>query len=161
MFEILFKYPREAFARGRIVLLGSWPHWVLWLSIVAAAVVLGWVLRRRLPSADPSMRRGRAFVIWAMQSALAALLLVLLWQPVILITQLKAQQDIVAVLVDDSRSMTIAENGSTRLDEAVKALQGGVLAGLQKKFQTRVYRLDGRLTRITDLNELKPGAPAT
>src|SRR5215471_14712756 len=115
MFEILFKYPREAFARGRIVLLGSWPQWVLWLSIVAAAALLAWLLRRRLASADPSMRGGRAVVIWAMQSALAALVLVLLWQPVILITQLKAQQDIVAVLVDDSRSMTIAENGSTRL----------------------------------------------
>jgi uncharacterized membrane protein len=161
VFQLLFKYPREVFAKGRLVLLGPLPTWTLWLLILAAAFVLGLLIRSRLPTATPFVRRWRAGAIWLLQSALAALLLVVLWQPVILITQLKPQQDIIAVLVDDSRSMTIAENGSTRLDQAVKALQNGVLAGLQKKFQTRVYRLDNKLTRITDLKELQPGAPST
>ena len=161
MFEFLFKYPREVFAKGRLVLLGPWPTWALWLSILAAAIVLGLIIRSRLQTATPLVRRWRAGAIWLLQSALAALVLLLLWQPVILITRLKPQQDIIAVLIDDSRSMTIAENGSTRLDQAVKALENGALAGLQKKFQTHVYRLDSRLTRITDLKELQPGAPAT
>src|SRR5258706_1253412 len=161
MFELLFKYPREVFAKGRLALLGPWPTWALWLSILAITIVLGLIIRSRLQTATPFVRRWRAGAIWRLQSALAALLLILLWQPVILITRLKPQQDIIAVLIDDSRSMTIAENGSTRLDQAVKALENGALAGLQKKFQTHVYRLDSRLTRITDLKELQPGAPAT
>jgi uncharacterized membrane protein len=159
--EFLFKYPREVFARGRLVLLGPLPTWALALSILAAAAILGLLIRSRLPSAAPLLRRWRAGAIWLLQSALVAVLLVLLWQPVILITQLTPQQDIIAVLVDDSRSMTMAENGSTRLDQAVKALQNGALAGLQKKFQTHLYRLDSQLTRIADLKELQPGAPAT
>jgi len=116
MFELLFKYPREVFAKGRLVLLGPWPTWALWLSILAVTIVLGLIIRSRLQTATPLVRRWRAGAIWLLQSALAALLLILLWQPVILITRLKPQQDIIAVLIDDSRSMTIAENGSTRLD---------------------------------------------
>ncbi len=161
MFSFLFKYSRDVFARGRIVLLGPLPTWLLWVAILSAAVALGLLMRSKLASASPVVRRWRAGMIWALQSALAALVLVLLWQPVILITQLKPQQDIVAVVVDDSRSMTIADDGATRVDRAVQALQNKTLEGLQKKFQTRVYRLDSGLIRIADLKELKPGAPAT
>src|SRR5207253_5967019 len=89
----------------------------------------------------------RAGAIWLLQSALAAVLLTLLWQPVAMISELKPQQDIIAVLVDDSRSMMITEGGSTRLAQAVTALQDGTLTGLQKKFQTRLYRVDSQLAR--------------
>jgi hypothetical protein len=42
-----------------------------------------------------------------LQTLLAALLLALLWQPAITVAELKPQQNIIAVLVDDSRSMAI------------------------------------------------------
>jgi uncharacterized membrane protein len=168
MFQFLFKYPRTVFAKGQIVLLGSWPTWVLWLLITTAAVVLAWLIRApaapaesAVPKAASPLGTWRAGVIWLLQSALAAVLLTLLWQPVVMISELKPQQDIIAVLVDDSRSMTTPEGGSTRLAQAVNALQGGTLAGLRKKFQTRLYRVDGQLTRISDFNELQAGAPAT
>ena len=78
---------------------------------------------------------------------MVTLLLLLLWEPAITVAELKSQQNIIAVLVDDSRSMAIADEGAdgrtTREAAAVKTLEDGVLAGLQKKFQTRVYRLDG------------------
>ena len=88
----------------------------------------------------------RAAAIWLLQSALAALLLLLLWQPAVTTTELKPQQDIIAFLVDDSRSMSIAEDGSTRQKQAVDALQDGVLASVGQKFQTRLYRFDAKLT---------------
>src|SRR5450631_3630929 len=115
MFEFLFTYPRTAFAKGHMVLLGTWPTWVLWLSIAVAGVALAWLIRVRLSTAVAGMRSWRVGVIWLLQLALVAVLLLLLWQPVILITELKPQQDIIAVLVDDSRSMTAVEDGSTRL----------------------------------------------
>ena len=76
-------------------------------------------------------------VIWLLQFALAALVLLLLWQPAILVAELRPQQNIIAVLVDDSRSMSIADagGGATREAQAIKALDGGVLDQLQKKFQ--------------------------
>jgi hypothetical protein len=81
---------------------------------------LAWLIRSRLAQAAPVMRGWRAWVIWGLQTLLAALLLVLLWQPAITVAELKPQQNIIAVLVDDSRSMAISEDGSTRQAQAVQ-----------------------------------------
>src|SRR5665213_2565260 len=114
MFEFFFKYPRSVYARGHFALLGAWPAWVLVLLILAAAAGLAWLIRSRLAEAAPVMRSWRAEVIWGLETLLAALVLVLLWQPAITVAELKRQQNIIAVLVDDSRSMGITEDGSTR-----------------------------------------------
>jgi uncharacterized membrane protein len=161
MFEFLFKYPRAVFVKGSFVLLGAWPKWVLALLLLATAAGLAWLIRSRLPQATPSMRKWKAGILWLLQTALAALLLLLLWQPAILVAELKPQQNIIAVVVDDSRSMGMAEDGATRESQAVKALRGGVLDELQKRFQIRLYRLDGQLARISKLDDLTPSAPAT
>src|SRR5271165_3955836 len=143
MFEFFFKYPRSVYARGQFSLLGAWPKWMLVLLIVAAAAGLAWLIRSRLAQAAPVIRGWRAWVIWGLQTLLAALILVLLWQPSITVAELKPQQNIIAVLVDDSKSMAISENGVSRQAQAVKALQDdGVLAGLNRSFQTRLYRVD-------------------
>jgi len=161
MFEFFFKYPRSAYMRGQFALLGAWPKWVLVLFIVAAGAGLAWLIRSRMSSAAPVMRSWRAWVIWGLQAVLAALILVLLWQPAITVAELKPQQNIIAVLVDDSRSMAISEDGSTREAQAVKALQNGVLDALGRSFQTRMYRVDDVPARIENLKDLKPTAPAT
>jgi len=174
MFEFFFKYPIPVFTRGKFILLGRWPGWLLLLLIAVSAIGLGVLIFLRLPEAAPRVRNWRAWVVWALESALVALLLLLLWEPAITVAELKSQQNIIAVLVDDSRSMAIADSGDdsrgTREAAAVKTLvsrgAGGVLAGLEKRFQTRVYRLDGGLTREADsekarLDDVKPSAPAT
>jgi uncharacterized membrane protein len=163
MFEFLFKYPLSIFSKGEFVLLGAWPKWVLYLLVLATAVGLALLIRSRLPQAAAPIRNWRAGIIWFLQFILATLVLVLLWQPAITVAELKPQQNIIAVLVDDSRSMALADQGASREAQAEKSLQDGTLAELQKKFQTRLYRLDTRLTRISDVNELQapPTAPAT
>ena len=161
MFEFFFKYPRSVYTRGQFALLGAWPTWVLVLLILAAAAGLAWLIRSRLSEAAPVMRSWRAWVIWGLETLLAALILVLLWQPAITVAELKRQQNIIAVLVDDSRSMGITEDGSTRQAQAVKALQSGVLDGLNRSFQTRLYRVDNVPARIDSLGNLQPNAPST
>ena len=161
MFELFFKYPRSVYERGQFALLGAWPKWLLVLLIVAAAAGLAWLIRSRVAEAAPVMRSWRAWVIWGLQTLLAAVLLVLLWQPAITVAQLKPQQNIIAVLVDDSRSMAISEDGSTREVKAVKALEDGVLASLNRSFQTRLYRVDAVPARIDSLKDLAPTAPST
>ncbi|HJT86228.1 MAG TPA: vWA domain-containing protein [Bryobacteraceae bacterium] len=161
MFDFLFKYPRSVYERGQFALLGAWPPWLLVLLIVAAAAGLAWLVRSRRAEAAPNLRGWRSWVIWGLQSLLAAVLLVLLWQPAITVAELKTQQNIIAVLVDDSRSMSITENGATREAQAVQALQNGVLASLQRSFQTRLYRVDAVPARIENLKELRPSAPST
>jgi uncharacterized membrane protein len=164
MFEFFFKYPRLVYARGQFALLGAWPKWMLLVLILAAAAALAWLIRSRIGRAAPNMRGWRTWVIWGLQTLLAALILVLLWQPAITVAELKPQQNIIAVLVDDSRSMAISEDGSTRQAQAVKALQNGVLASLNRSFQTRLYRVDSVPARIDGLDNLKtlaPNAPST
>jgi uncharacterized membrane protein len=161
MFEFLFKYPRSVYERGQFALLGAWPKWMLVLLIVGVGASLAWLIRSRLAEAAPVMRSWRAWVIWGCETLLAAILLVLLWQPSITVAELKPQQNIIAVLVDDSRSMALSEDGSTREAQAVKALENGVLASLSRSFQTRLYRVDSAPARIASLKDLEPRAPST
>ena len=161
MFEFLFKYPRAVFSKGTLVLLGAWPWWVFVLFVLAAGAGLAWLIRSKLPEASTQVKNWRAGVIWLLQFALAALVLLLLWQPAILVAELRPQQNIIAVLVDDSRSMSIADTGATREAQAIKALEGGVLDQLQKKFQIRIYRLDRQISRVPKLDDLKTAPPAS
>ena len=165
MFSFFFKYPMPVFSKGKFVLLGAWPSWVLLLLIVACAAGLALIIWSRLPQAAAQITKWRAGAVWFLQSLLIATVLVLLWQPAITVAELASQQNVIAVVVDDSRSMAIADSGSdgklSREAAAQKALENGVLAGLQKKFQTRLYRLDSRVAQAAALREIQPVAPAT
>jgi uncharacterized membrane protein len=161
MFEFFLKYPRSVYTRGHFSLLGAWPTWMLVVFILVAAAGLAFLIRSRLAQAAPMLRSWRIWVIWGLQSLLAAIVLVLLWQPAITVAELKPQQNLIAVLVDDSRSMATTEDGSSRETKAVQALQNGVLAKLNRSFQTRLYRVDDVPARIDNLDSLRPSAPST
>ncbi len=163
MFQFLFKYPLSTFSNGRMVLLSAWPAWVLWMAILMAAAGLAWLVASRVPRLPSGALNWRAgIVIWLLESLTAAVVLLMLWQPAVTIAELKPQQNIIAFLVDDSRSMGLIEDdGNTRQAQAVNALQAGALAGVDKRFQTRLYRLGNGLTRIADLKDLHATAPAT
>jgi hypothetical protein len=162
MFQFLFKYPSPVFAKGVVVLLSAWPAWLLPVLIVASAGGLALLVRWRLHDAAPKLRSWRAWTVWGMQSAFVALVLLLLWQPAITVAALSSQQNIIAVVVDDSRSMAISDSdGKTREATALTALQEGVLSGLQKRFQTRIYRLGGAIARVDGLNGIEPIEAAT
>ena len=162
MFELLFKYPSAVFRKGQFVLLGKWPAWLLVVVSGAAVVGLALLIRWRLQNAAPEVRNWRAWAVWGMQSAFLALVLFLLWQPAIIVAELSSQQNIIAVVVDDSRSMSIADSdGRPREAVAVAALEGGVLAGLRQRFQTRLYRIGSELTGVEGPREIAPVEPAT
>ena len=156
MFELLFSYPARIFSKGDIVFLGAAPVWALWLAIAAAAAGLGLLVMRRT-----SLPLARRAVIWTLQSSLAALLLTLLWQPALRVSSLKAQQNVVAVMVDDSRSMTTREGSSTRLDQARQTLHSGLLQKLSDRFQVRLYRAGGDIQRVSKTGDLKGEQVAT
>jgi uncharacterized membrane protein len=162
MFQFFFKYPLPVFTRGRFVLLSAWPAWLLPVLIAIASGVLALLIRWRSRDAAPALRGWRTWVVWCLQSGLLALFLLLLWQPAVTIGELSSQQNIIAVVVDDSRSMAVADSGgSTRAGAATAALDGGVLAGLEKRFQTRLYRLDRDLRRADGTRGIAPTGSAT
>src|ERR1700691_4646763 len=161
MFEFLFKYPRTVFAKGSFVLLSQWPVWTLAALLLVAAAGLGWVIWSRRRAIAPTMRGPRTAVVWILQSLLVCLLLFLLWQPALSIATLRPQQNIVAVVIDDSKSMATEENGHSRKDQLLATLNGGLLNSLKSKFQVRLYRLGDHLERIESPDKLNASAPAT
>ncbi len=103
MFELFFKYPIEAFSRGDVVLLGRWPVWLLGVLLLIGAGAFAWpLLRNRRLDARP-------LVVWALQTATLGMLLLMLWQPALSVSTLRPQQNIVAVIADDSRSMSLTD----------------------------------------------------
>ncbi len=113
MFEFLFKYPIPVFTKGKFVLLGAWPGWLLILLVIVAAGGLAWLILQRREEAAPLLKTWRGWVVWGLQAAVVALVLLLLWRPAMTISELRSQQNIIAVVVDDSRSMAIADSGAT------------------------------------------------
>jgi uncharacterized membrane protein len=160
MFELLFKYPSQVFSRGTFVLLGGWPVWTLILAIAAAAVVFGWLLLRR---SDSSRVKGvKSVAVWLLQTALASLLLLMLWHPALSVATLRPQQNIVAVVVDDSSSMGVDDSGNgSRRGSALNVLNSGLLENLQKRFQVRLYKFSDQLDRIPKLESLNSSGQST
>src|SRR5690349_17197490 len=160
MFEFLFKYPLSIYRQGTFVLLAGWPLWLMGLGVLAAAAVLGFLIWRQ-SSGTARMGVVRRTSIWILQTALAALILFLIWHPALSVSMLKRQQNIVAVVIDDSTSMTTNDENSTRKEAAVKILEGGLLKTLQEKFQVRLYRMSDHAERIEKLDQLTAGSTAT
>lgn len=161
MFEFLFKYPASLFSKGSLVLLGTWPIWILIAAVGAAVLGLGWAIYRRQKSAADSVRGPKSVIVWVLQSLLIALILLLLWQPALSVATLKPQQNIVAVVVDDSHSMATKDDGITRRDAVVKALDSGLVKSLKDKFQVRMFRMGDHIERVDDVQKLNAAQPAT
>jgi uncharacterized membrane protein len=162
MFEFLFKYPMSVFSKGTFVLLGSWPMWILGAGMVAVAVALGMLVRRQA-AGSPRMAGLRSGVVWLLQTLLVAVILLMLWHPALSVATLRPQQNIVAVVVDDSASMGLADEsgGVSRRAAAVGVLNSGLIQSLKDRFQVRLYRLSDHLDRIDRLDQLTSAASAT
>jgi uncharacterized membrane protein len=130
--------------------------------ITLFTVALALLTYRKISTAAPKLRTWRVWVLWAIQSGFLALVLLLLWQPAMMVAALTSQQNIIAVVVDSSRSMTIADSdGQTRESAAINILQSGLISQIQKRFQVRLYRLGASIAQIEGLQNLQPQDPAT
>lgn len=162
MFEFLFSYPARVYEKGQFVLLGGWPVWILGLLAVGCALGLAWPHFRSRHDGDVRVKGWRAGVLWALQAAMAILLLSLLWQPALLVATLKPQQNVVAVVVDDSKSMSIADaGGKTRANAARDILNAGLLDELKKQFQVRLYKVGRSLERLDKVDDIQAAQTAT
>ncbi len=157
MFELLFKYPPAIFTKGKLVLLSPWPLWLLFVLIALAAGGLFWHMSRR----ESVLSKSRSVAIWLAQTVLIALVLWMLWHPAISVARLRPQQNVVAVLIDHSRSMAIADDGKQRLQAAEDLLNNELLPELKKKFQVRTYEFGRDAVRVDDAKNLKADDNAT
>ncbi|MEQ1885716.1 MAG: hypothetical protein ABL967_11695 [Bryobacteraceae bacterium] len=163
MFEFLFKYPISVFSRGTFVLLGGWPVWLLGLGIAGIAAGLWFLVRKRASGKGSHVTGARQVLVWLFQTLMASLLLLMLWHPALSVATLRPQQNIVAVVVDDSASMAQPDEsgGATRKTAAANVLNSGLLNALRDKFQVRLYKMTDHLDRIDKLEQLDSTATAT
>ena len=157
MFEILFKYPASLFHKGQFVLLTPWPVWVLVIGILAAAGAMFWHVRRN----HGMLTGARPIAIWLLESGLLALILFLLWHPALSVATLRPQQNVVAVLLDDSRSMSLKDSSGTREAAAQAVLNNGMLQRLGDRFQVRLYKFGKEPDRIQKPEQATGEAPAS
>ena len=141
--EFLLKYRPAAFARGTLAYDPVLPIGVV-LAIAALAIALALFAIARTGS---GIGVGTRIALGSLRLGTVSLLAWCLCRPVLVVAESLAQRNVVAVLVDDSRSMRIADvNGSPRAS-VVRALAGGVdsslLRALAVRYQVRVYRTSG------------------
>jgi uncharacterized membrane protein len=105
VFETFFKYPLDQFLGGRLQL-GSGLRVELVLLAVAAAVAATVVFYRRAPV---TLKRPTRVVLSGLRGLALAVLIVILFQPVLRVPRHRQRDAFLAVLIDDSRSMRIED----------------------------------------------------
>ena len=120
LFEFLFKYRPLIFDQGELALRASW---VGLLAIAAAAGAAYLTLRTYLAVRGNSQRLDRAVLTAIRITALGVLAFCLL-RPVLVLSSVVPQENFLGVLIDDSRSMQIADRDETPRYEFVRQQLG-------------------------------------
>ncbi len=153
LFAFLFKYSPYVFRQGEFRLAATSPVFVA--AALAAAVALVTVLTYRSAPGDASLF-DRAVLI-ALRLCLASLVLFCLFRPVLILRAAVPQQNFLGVLLDDSRSMRVAdENGHTRGDVVAGTFgaDSPVLKALGSRYALRLFRFSSSAGRVASARDL-------
>jgi uncharacterized membrane protein len=154
VFRALFSYRPVIFQQGEFRLLPSAGSYVA-LAVLAAAVVAA-VLTYRAARGSSSLRH--RLVLTTIRVATLALIVFCLFRPVLVVRAAVSQQNFLAVLVDDSRSMQIADWHEQPRGAFVRQEFGGaggaVLQALSDRFVVRTFRFSSSSARVTPTDAL-------
>jgi uncharacterized membrane protein len=179
LFRFLFEYRPVVFQQGEFRFApASGSYLALVIAALAAGVLVYSYTRLEVtpPSAGSAARRPRhpAAVLLALRLALLALVAACLYRPVLVVKAAVDQQNFLAVLIDDSRSMQIADAsrgsavggatgsavgapGVTRGEFARQQFTNpseGVLKSLSDRFVLRTFRFSSAAARMAKPEEL-------
>ncbi|HVX41087.1 MAG TPA: vWA domain-containing protein [Gemmatimonadaceae bacterium] len=154
IFAFLFKYRPAEYAQGKFAF--GVPGSVMLLLAAAALIGIPAVLSYGTVRGKSS-RRDR-WILGSLRAACLLVLIVCLFRPMLLLSAAVPQRNYVGVLVDDSRSMRIADrDAKPRSDWVAHALGGpdsSVLQALRKKFTVRLFRFSSSAQRIDSVADL-------
>jgi uncharacterized membrane protein len=161
LFRFLFKYPPLMFQQGDF----SWGlsrSVLLVVAAVTAAAVLALLTYRGISAAD--RRRDRVVLIGLRVAALAVLLFCL-FRPTLVLKAAVPQQNFLGVLVDDSRSMSIADrDGQTRaafVQQQFASQNAPLLRALSQRFVVRFFSFSSASERVSAAANLKYAGTST
>jgi uncharacterized membrane protein len=143
-----------AYRAGELAFARGWPlAWLGALGGLAVALVVATLWRHR------ALRLGRLGVLALLQVAFFALVLVLLWRPVLRVEHLRERENVVAIVVDGSPSMLRGEK--PRRQEALAALSAGPLRQIARSAQLRYFSFTDHAEAVDDPALIAPGPPRT
>ncbi len=154
IFQFLFKYRPTEFAKGSFAFGASTSITILLLAaaVIGVPAVLSYAMVR-----GKSSKRDR-WVLGSLRVATLVMLIVCLFRPMLLLSAAVTQRNYVGVLIDDSRSMRIADrDGKPRSDWIEHAFGGpdsAILKSLRQKFIVRLFRFSSSAQRIDSVADV-------
>src|SRR5437764_10582447 len=149
VFRFFFKYPPLVFQQGDITLGASRPMLIAVLAFAALAAAA--LLTYKSIVSDGSSRDKTILV--ALRLALIAVLFFCLVRPTLVLKAAVPQQNFLGVLVDDSRSMLIADkDGQPRgqfVQRQLTGPQAPLLQELSKRFVLRFFKFSSSAGRVS------------
>ena len=154
LFSFLFKYRPLLFSEGVLVFRSSLSLvLILLLAVGGGALAVASYLRPR-GKAEPLDRA----VMATLRLCAFAVLLFALLRPTLVNTSTVPQRNFVAVLLDDSRSMTLpgvdGEPRSAFIDRELDPEEGRLLSALEERFAVRVFRYSSSTDRVDLASDL-------
>lgn len=161
MFELLFTHPSWAWRTGTLAFASGWPSWLLIALILAGMALIAATLWPRRSIGGPKL-----LLIGSLQAALLALVLCLLWRPVLHVERVRDRENVLAIAIDTSASMAHDDsagdqNHPSRLQQAVTALQGPALDALQRSFEVRLFSFAVRAESLPAIEAMPLPGPQT
>jgi uncharacterized membrane protein len=153
LFEFFFKYSSVIFDRGDFSFSAPWPVYAL--AIIGAGIAVPTLLRyQQVKGKTGSLDRG---ALAALRVAILGVLLFSLFRPVLVLSTVVPQKNFVGVLLDDSRSMRIADVDDTPRGAFINrefAPEGGIRTALEERFLVRSFGFGSSVQRTTDGSNL-------
>ena len=154
LFRFLFEYRPVIFQQGEFRLSPSAGSYVA-AVLAGAAVLLAVVTYRGLKG------RGRVrdrIVLTVLRVATLAVMLFCLFRPILVVKAAVPQQNFLAVLIDDSRSMQITDWGTQSRGAFVKqtfgAKEAPLVKALSERFVLRPFRFSAAAARLGSTDDL-------
>lgn len=161
MWEFLFKYPADMFARGEVTLAGSGLIYLALMLAVAVAIPTLLYYRRATRVLNAFDRS----VLALTRTVAIAILVLALFQPVLTVTNVVSERNVVAILLDDSISMRIADHdGAPRaqfLRTAFHPTSGEITKALSLTHETRFFRFAGGVAALDADETMSFAGPRT
>lgn len=151
MFERLFTHPFWAYRTGTFAFASAWPTGLLVTLILLGAALVAWSLWRRR-----ALGWRMLVPVGLLQTALLALVLCLLWRPVLNVERVRDRENELAIAIDASASMAYGDAGQSRLQEVAAALQNETLQRLEKTYAVRLFGFAQTTTPLDSLNGMPP-----
>ena len=134
----LFKYPSRLWERGEFVLSPVLPIWVIGLLALVAVTVAVFTYRR-----VQGISTGHRALLLSLRAAALLILVAALLRPTLVVASAVPQRNVLAILLDDSRSMALKDGGEgTRAEQVERAFADStaLVRALADRFALRFYR---------------------